>query len=90
MSRCDPSLVQLLAELVISRSFVSYKSGEGHHRKSLWKNYTNVDINDISKVLLMVIDLMPLQIIVSDILSIYIFFFYFSKSNTIYVGKHKD
>ena len=34
-----------------------------------------MDINDISKVLLMVIDLMPLQIIVSDILSIYIFFF---------------
>ena len=32
-SRCGPSLVQLLAELVISRSFVSYKSEEGHHRK---------------------------------------------------------
>ena len=31
--RCGPSLVQLLAELVISRSFVSYKSEEGHHRK---------------------------------------------------------
>ena len=33
ISRCGPSLVQLLAELVISRSFVSYKSEEGHHRK---------------------------------------------------------
>ena len=59
LMRCGPSLVKLLAELVISRLFVSYKSEEGHHRKSRWKNYTNVDINDISKVLLMVIDLMP-------------------------------
>ena len=59
LMRCGPSLVKLLAELVIWRLFVSYKSEEGHHRKSRWKNYTNVDINDISKVLLMVIDLMP-------------------------------
>ena len=28
-------------------------------KKKKWKNYTNVHINDISKVLLMIIDLMP-------------------------------
>ena len=29
MSRCGPSLVQYVAKLVISRSFVSYKSRKG-------------------------------------------------------------
>ena len=34
MSRCGPSLVQLLAELVISRSFLSYQFEKGTIEKS--------------------------------------------------------
>ena len=48
ISRCGPSLVQYLAELVISRSFVSYKSRKGTI-EFFEKTTPNVHIIDISR-----------------------------------------
>ena len=49
ISRCSPSLVQYLAELVISRSFVSYKSRKGTI-EFFEKTTPNVHIIDISRL----------------------------------------
>ena len=56
MSRCGPSLVQLSYCLYLTNL---RKGTIEKNKKKKEKNYTNVHTNDISKVLLMIIDLMP-------------------------------